>query len=331
MKKLFHAIQIVAIMGVAASCEHKDLCYHHAHLTTVRVEFDWRDAPHADPAGMCLWFYPIDSDGEPTHIDLRGKYGGNVTITRGRYKIITYNGDYETIHRNNYSEFLTHEIVSFSGGLFEPLGYSGYPTSRGEQVSVCPEMMWGCTAVEVNIAESGVSYICVPESEKDEYIGRPIERKELVITLYPHELISTYTFEIHGIEDRDGISSTSGSLSSMSKSLVIHDESVGEDLTTLPFGVEYADLDAPLTGEFLTFGCSDETEVPQSFLLYVWRNDGTRWYYDFDVSEQIHNAPNQKQVHLVIHSTTPPEPLELESGTDPRVDGWDSENHDLHM
>lgn len=332
MKKFIQTICIGAIAGLI-SCEHKELCYHHAHLTTVRVEFDWRDAPDADPAGMCIWFYPVDGEGTPTRVDVEGKEGGYVTVTRGRYNIIAYNNDNETTYFNCCNEFSTHEVSSFSGGLFEPLGYGGYPVSRGESVTVCPENMWICTSVDVKISESGVSYICVPESEKDEYIGRPIERKELVITLFPHDIISTYTFEIYGVEDREKIYQVSGSLSSMAPSMLLYDESLSEELVTLPFSVEYADVNTPMTGEFLTFGCREESSDPQTLLLYIWHKDGTRWYHTFDVSEQIREASDRRHVHIVIHCATPPKELELDAidGAAPDMDGWDSEDHDLHM
>ena len=38
------------------SCEHKELCFHHPHVATVRVDFDWKNAPQANPEGMCVFF-----------------------------------------------------------------------------------------------------------------------------------------------------------------------------------------------------------------------------------------------------------------------------------
>ena len=38
------------------SCEHKDLCYHHPHVAVVKLEFDWKNAPQANPEGMCVFF-----------------------------------------------------------------------------------------------------------------------------------------------------------------------------------------------------------------------------------------------------------------------------------
>ena len=330
MKKTIRTIFAAALLA-AAACEHKDLCYHHAHLETVRVEFDWRYAPDASPAGMCVWFYPTDG-GQPTRFDLN-REGGSVSITRGDYNIITYNNDYETVYQSSRQEFATHEITTLSGGLFEPLGYSGYPSSRGERVTICPEQMWGCTAVETVITQAGISYICVPEDEKDEYLGVPVEVNEHVITLYPHDLCNVYTFEIHGIESPDEIIRASGSLSSMSSTLVLHDETKGEELVTMPFGVEYDDVfETPMTGEFLNFGCNKDCHDSHSFLLYVWRADGTRWYYNVDVTQQISEAPNPRRVHMIIEcADVEPETLDLQEGSDADIDDWNSEDHDLYM
>lgn len=328
MKKTIRTIFAAALL-TATACEHKELCYHHAHVETVRVEFDWRYAPDADPAGMCVWFYPADGS-LPTRFDL-SKQGGNISMTRGSYNIIAYNNDYETIYHSSRHDFTTHEIITLTGSLFEPLGYNGYPHSRGERVMLCPERLWGCTAVETLIDKSGVSYICVPEDEKDEYLGVPVEIEEHVIVLFPHELCSTYSFEVHGIEGRDDILRASGSLSSMSPSLTLHNKSLGEELVTLPFGVEHADFEAPMTGEFLTFGYHEESSDTQSFLLYIWRSDGTRWYYDIDVTEQIRTAPDQRRVHLIIECTMEPQKLELNEGSNADIDNWDSEDHEINM
>ena len=41
MKRL-HYLFLAVMALVLASCEHKELCYHHPHTVTIRVEFDWK-------------------------------------------------------------------------------------------------------------------------------------------------------------------------------------------------------------------------------------------------------------------------------------------------
>ena len=87
---------LVAVVAIGfASCEHKDLCYHHPHTVKIIVNFDWAFAPDADPTGMCLYFYPQDG-GKPRRFDL-SKTGGEISINVGKYNVIAYNNDTDSI------------------------------------------------------------------------------------------------------------------------------------------------------------------------------------------------------------------------------------------
>ena len=90
------------------SCEHKELCFHHPHVVTVRVDFDWKNAPQANPEGMCVFFYP-EEGGAPIRFDFAGKDGGPVEIKVGRYRILCYNNDTESLLFRGMEGFDTHE------------------------------------------------------------------------------------------------------------------------------------------------------------------------------------------------------------------------------
>ena len=50
-------VTVYAVLAmILFSCEHKELCFHHPHMVTLRVDFDWKNAPQADPEGMCVYF-----------------------------------------------------------------------------------------------------------------------------------------------------------------------------------------------------------------------------------------------------------------------------------
>lgn len=43
-------VTVYALLAmILFSCEHKELCFHHPHMVTLRVDFDWKNAPQADP------------------------------------------------------------------------------------------------------------------------------------------------------------------------------------------------------------------------------------------------------------------------------------------
>ena len=108
MRRLFY---LLTALLVFTSCEHKELCYYHPHAAKVRVEFDWRDAPQADPAGMCVYFYPIEGGGG-YRFDFSNAIGGEVDLRVGKYLVLCYNNDTEAVEFYNTDDFWTHGIYT---------------------------------------------------------------------------------------------------------------------------------------------------------------------------------------------------------------------------
>ena len=42
MKKGLLNMLVCVLAAALCSCNHKELCYHHPHTASVKVEFDWR-------------------------------------------------------------------------------------------------------------------------------------------------------------------------------------------------------------------------------------------------------------------------------------------------
>ena len=81
MRRLFYLLTALLML---TSCEHKELCYYHPHAAKVKVVFDWRDAPQADPDGMCVYFYPLEG-GSGYRFDFNNTTGGEVDLRVGKY------------------------------------------------------------------------------------------------------------------------------------------------------------------------------------------------------------------------------------------------------
>lgn len=323
------------LVTVFFSCEHKELCYHHPHTTTIKVEFDWLDAPDATPAGMCVFFYPMEGEeASMRRFDFQSKTGGSIDIQVGKYRIICYNNDTEAVLLSGTESFYTHEAFTREGSLFE----SVYGSSAGaaaslqedsvnERVVISPDMLWGCTALDVEITETGISYTSIPDNVSTVTTDR-------VITLYPHELICTYTYEIRHVNGLKYVSQMCGSLSGMAPSLLFSDESLGQERITIPFEAE-ADGDSTIVGQFLTFGNHEENTGPHRMKLYVWMNDGSKYYYGsnserFNVTEQILSASDKRHVHIVIDSLDLPQPI-VDDNIDASVDDWHEIDEDIHL
>ena len=75
-------------------------------------------------------------------------------------------------------------------------------------------------------------------------------------------------------------------------------------------------------GYMLNFG---ECFVPNNrnyLTLYIWSKGGN-FRAVFDVTDQVRNAPNPKNVHIVIDTKIiVPPPIAGDDGLDPSVDEW---------
>lgn len=327
-------------------CEHKDLCYHHPHQVRLRVVFDWMDAPDAAPDGMTIYFYPTDvvegQSADPYRFDFVGREGGEIELPQGHYRAITYNNDTELLNFYAIPSFEDHYATTRRGSLFEPIYGSGSkasgPRAKGsedEAITITPDMLWGCTATDIYVSTTGVSYICVPEKDKDNYIHEPVVSKDQVITLYPHEMVCHYTYEIRNVKNMQYIQQMSASLSGMAPLVRFNGDELGRECVTHPVETFKSGADK-IVGSFLVFGHHPDNTAPHRMLLYVWLTNGEKIYFGsssprFDVTDQIHSAPDKRRVHIIIDGLDIPKPMGDGPGFDPSVDDWQDEDHDIEI
>ena len=334
-------LYLMTLSVLFSSCEHKDLCYQHPHVKTLRIEFDWRDAPGASPKGMCVYFYPTEGGGGQ-RFDFRGTIGGEVELRAGIYRVMCYNNDTEAVLFHGMDGFDTHGGYTRAGNVLEPIygnGANYAPRAEGtedERVVIAPDMMWGCTATEVEITDTGISYVCIPESEREDWSGKQVVSTEQVITLYPHELVCTYTYEVRNVKNLKHATQMCGSLSGMAPSLLFGDESLGTECVTIPFE-SVSDGVSTITGRFYTFGHHEENTAPHRMTFYVIMDDGKKYAYGtdagerFNVTEQVHKAPDKRHVHIIVDGLDLPQPIENGSGFDVSVDDWEVVEEDIVM
>ena len=349
--KFLSIIYSCATLLLAASCEHKELCFQHPHTTQLVVEFDWSYAPDAmrnnEVGGMCLWFYPVDEEGTqtqtPTRYDLTGMKGGTIEVPIGRYQILYYNNDYEVVRFRNVNDFWLKECYTRDGNIFEPVsgntrGYTPRATgAEDERVVITPDMMWGDHAMNLEIRNDGLSYWFVRDGETER---TTIKRDEHRITLMPHEQVCHYSYEIRNVENLDGVTQMSAALTGMSGAVFCAAEQVRKEYVTLPFEANTGD-ETTIEGNFLTFGHygvdddatradGDADDGFHKLVLYTWLKDGSKYYYTFDVTDQVDEAPDKRRVHIVIDGLSLPEPI-IEGNIEVGVDDWIEVEEDITM
>lgn len=324
MKRRHHttrALVLGAIAIIAAAilpgCTHKEFWL--PQQTSLRLEYDWRDAPDADPAGMCAIFYSVDNpSATPRRFDFRGRQGGEITLPEGTYRVICFNNDTEVVAFRGSSAFDTHEAYTPEGSLFEsvtgPAASSRRAYTDDERVTLCPDELWGDNIVTIDVT---------PQTR--------------VITLYPRDLLCHYSYEVRHVEGLERIAAVSASLSSMSHAINLSTDARHEEPVTIPFEARVDPDSAKIKGEFLTFGHHPgRDDFRHQLLLYVWLRGADRKRYVLGIGSDIHNvtlqvdtAPNYRRVHLVIDSLRIPDPGPgPDPGPDPDSPAYDASADD---
>lgn len=316
-------ISLIGLIGIfLASCTHKEFCYEHPHGVKLQLVYDWRDAPDANPAGMCVFFYPISLGREvtsyATRFDFSNNKGGEIELKPGRYLVLTYNNDTEAVQFGGLQSYDMHFGYTRPGHILEPLYGNALSTANGngnfldENVVITPDELWGCsdTTIEVTGTENQT------------------------ITLYPHDLLCLYSYEVRNVANLDKVAKISGALSGMAPALYIADEFLHDEPVTLPVEA-WKDGESTVRGQFYTFGHHEELQDPHRMAFYVEMIDGSRYSFttgrNLDVTDQVHSAPNRRRVHIIIDGLDIPTPIEGGSGLAPDVEDWDEEQKDIEL
>lgn len=320
MKTKLHYHIGSAVLAAAAlllgACEHKDLCYDHAHTAAVKVVFDWSEAPDADATGMDIYFFPDDGS-TPQRFAL-GQAGGNVELPYGSYHVLCFNNDTETIRRKDTGHWDTFELYTRDAGLLEGMGLSISGTKQppvaegaeGQRCNLSPDMLWTDYLVHAEVDAS----------------------PQQTITLHPCQSVTHITFEVVDAENLDQATALSGTLSGLSSGLYAGTGELDDECITLPFAVA-SDGVSTLQGAFNAFGhCPDgDNGMPHKFVIYAVLKDGSQLYYTYDVTDQMHQAPDPLNIHLRLEGLPLPTPVGGDGGMTPGIDDWNDVQIDLEM
>lgn len=341
MRRILLTIRILAVLTAAAlfaSCNHKDLCYGRMETTRIRVVYDWRNAPDATASGMCVFFYSQDDPGRYYRFDFPDTTGGEVEIPAGRYLLITYNNDTEAVRFSATNSFVGHRATTRTADLLEPLYgnavTSNTQTDNGEEVMLTPDALWGCHATDVTVTKHGVTYTIINyDDTRADAVSTVDQDGNQTITLFPHDMLCHYSYEVRGVDNADKISLVSGALSGMAGSMTLSDEALDPTPVTLPVpGAAHSDK-KQITGQFLTFGHNPANGAAHRMTFYVVMADGSKYVVsgtdNLDVTGQVDGAPDRRHVHIIIDNLRLPDASDPDQGWLPTVDDWGVINEDI--
>lgn len=304
------AILAMAVLPLAVSCRYKDLCYDHSHAVDVRVVFNWEKAPDADPESMSLYLFP-ESGGKYLRYEFTDCLGGMVRVPVGDYDALCLNSDTENITYKKTETAKSFVVTTRSADDATAMASLGlksasFPRASGtesESLVLAPDFLWS-----------------------DDLEGVRLESDEAVrtIELFPEQSVCRYRVEILNVRNIRHAIAFSGSLSGMSAGWLPGKSSLSDELVTIPFNLDADRDEAKLSTSFLTFGHHPRVSGDHKLVVYAILSDLSKWYYTFDVTDQVRAAPDPKDVLIVLNGLDLPKPLVNGGGFQPSVDDWKS-------
>lgn len=311
----------IAALSLLVGCEHKELCYDHSHTASLQVVFDWRQAPKADPASMSLYLFP-KSGSEVLRYEFIGREGGRISAPVDSYDAVCLNSDTEGIIYRHTEHFETFEVSTQTTDLLTPeltgLGVRSDTAPRaegteGERVALPADMLWSGQLREIALAETDA---------------------ESTITLAPAVSICRYRIEITGAENLKYVKGLSAALSGMAGGMLLGMGMTSTEHVTHPFEMRAAGDDAAVEGELLVFGHCPDMEREHALIVYAILADGSKFAYTYDAAEvtrQIHEAVNQRDVLIRLDGLPLPKPIDNGGGFQPSVEDWDRVDIGIEM
>lgn len=322
-------ICIALVLGaMTSSCvyEYPCCCISDTGFTIVN---DWTDCPDAHPEGMAYLFFP--DDGSPVwRFDFPGMEAGVVSMPEGNYKVISYNDDTSTILFDDKGGYDGYKAYCCDGDILGRSVSQRYDggavpqANASEPVKQCPDMMWGVAYCGFGLQYDYLCYLPEGEPGENSYDAPWTVSENMEIVMRQRPLVARYECRIEDVKNLGGVSRMCAAMSGMAGSLDIPSGRRGPDAVTLPFAVASSGV-STISGNFHTFGIPSGSEARNMLNLFVWLADGRRFNYEFDVSDQVRNAPDSMDVLIVVRGLTIEPSEEVGGGGfDVGVDDWET-------
>lgn len=294
------------------SCCQKELLYPNEEDIDecIDIKFDWEDTPDANPEGMTLYFFPVDSRSQIWRFDIAGRNGGTVELPQGTYRLLTYNNDLPDIYFTDIQNFED---------------FSANARTRNDSLVYAPGMLFSGVVNHINPHLDGCDYLS-PD-------GTITESKDYVVKCKPASLCSCYTIEISSVSGVENLRSVYATLDGLATSIRLYDAVPYGGPVGITADLISTDLGNTFRGQFHAFGTSPGLEEFQLAVTVV-RKDGKAFAKNFDVTSQILNCSDSKNVLIVVDGIeipddiVPPASSDVDMAVD--VDGWNEVNIDLN-
>ncbi len=310
MARYLMAVMLTILL--LTGCTQRDLCYDHSHYSPVRITFDWSLAPDAEPSTMVVWFFPVDG-GKGIRYELMRNHARNGTdfnttikIPPGTYRIVSHNGD--TDNKERGQSFYNYEIFTAEDNILAPLNRSG-EAPRPDDTDNQPIRREASTLYAYTYDET-VTVI-------------PSATQAVEVVIAPREVTSIWDIRITGVTNLANGVDASAVVTGVAECWNPAAEHPGGTEITVPFPL-YACAEDCLRGSVVLFGDNAPHDVRHKLRIYT----SYMYYYDFDITEQVHAAAGKHYVEIRVDGMNLPH---AGSGMGTGVTDWEEENEEIKM
>lgn len=303
IEQRFRGLIYLILLVLFSACHNKELCPECSKETAIEIKFDWSQITNI-PEGMTVLFYNMDNDLVYTFNNVSSK-GQIVRIDAGQYRVACYNNDTEYVEWSGIANLDSLHISTRKTSI-----HKSRIRKIEEEIVESPDYSCGYLLIEKEIYEY-VDYL-------------------QVIWLKPQPLLDQYTYSVKNIENGQYVVKTMATLSGLSKYYYLSDPLSHNIKTIMTFADnQLTDNDQQAIGSMFNLGYCHDMSVRNILTLYIW-SPGGNLRATFDVTDQVRNAPDPHNVHIVINTkivVSPP--IDGEEGINPSVDDWEDKIYDI--
>ena len=309
-------VAVTALLAVACQRRPMEEEYLRVYLDLkIDREITNYEVGENEPGLMRVAFFDAVTKEYLSH-DFVESTGGYIFAPYGNVDMVVYNLDAGQTHVRNYYvwndiEAYTYEIDELSRSLF-----TRYLQSR---VDTRPSYD--------NIRETPGHFFVARESNI--HIPRHITEDVFIIQATAKTTVESWTIEVNGIVGIEWVGSVTMMMSGQVGTHFVATNTDSTEPIALYFDVVKSQRrSAAMTSRFETFG-REKTSGDKALLSILFIDiQGHPYMYNFDVSEQMENNPEQ---HIIINGDINIPKPEVGGGFAPEVDDWKEYIYDIEI
>lgn len=313
-------------LALLCACHQKELVYPDSTMIKVTVAFDWTYAPEARPDGMTVIFFPVGDEGRIWRYELKGCDGGAVELPAGNYRMLAFNNDTKYIFYDGVSHFDSYDAYTARAfSEWPPSVIEHFPELEFYRGFHCPDALFCGVADEISVTLCAVSYR-TGRPDDDPENSEIKECGSHIIRCWPSPRTATYTCVFRNVANIQGMKRGYCLLSGLAPEDLIAADILSDSNGAYTFLAGRKEDE--ISGKTVAFGCSASLETHQYLYLIVVLSDGRTASYRYDVSDQILNSPDKRNVMIIINGLELPEvkPVDPDDPTtdfEVAVDDWE--------